>query len=122
MEELFKRFLYTGVGFVAMTAEKLQESIDEMVGDGKLSEEEGKKLVDNFMENAETRKEEFESKLKEAAEGIVEKFSLPTKGEYETLLKRVEELEAKLAEKETKASPRKSTTRKRSTPKKKSEE
>ncbi|MEL7533459.1 MAG: hypothetical protein AAFN10_19250 [Bacteroidota bacterium] len=118
MEELFKRFLYTGVGFVAMTAEKLQESIDEMVGDGKLSEEEGKKLVDNFMDNAETRKQEFESKLKEAAEGVVEKFSFPSKGEYETLLKRVEELEAKLAAKESASSPKKSTTQKRTTRKK----
>ncbi|MEL6654677.1 MAG: hypothetical protein AAFQ87_28130, partial [Bacteroidota bacterium] len=63
MEELFKRFLYTGVGFVAMTAEKLQESIDEMVGDGKLSEEEGKKLVDNFMENAFCRLFEFRLKF-----------------------------------------------------------
>lgn len=121
MEELFKRFLYTGVGFVAMTAEKLQESIDEMVGDGKLSEEEGKKLVDNFMDSTETRKEEFESKLKEAAEGIVEKFSFPSRGDYETLLNRVEELEAKLAAKESASSPKKSTTRKRSTPRKKSE-
>ena len=68
MEDLFKKFLYTGVGFVALTAEKLQESIDEMVGKGKISEEEGKKIVSDFLNNTEAKRHELEHKLKEAAE------------------------------------------------------
>jgi polyhydroxyalkanoate synthesis regulator phasin len=114
MEDLFKRFLYTGVGFVALTAEKLQESIDEMVGNGKISEEEGKKLVDDFLRNTEERSEEFERKLRDTAESVMEKLSFPSKAEYETLLKRVEHLEAKLSE----ATQKKPTTRKRSSKKK----
>ncbi len=114
MEDIFKRFLYTGVGFVALTAEKLQESIDDMVGKGKISEEEGKKLVDDFMDSTESRKDEFERKLREAAESVFDSLSFPTKTEYEALLKRVADLEEKLSQ----ATQKKTTTRKRSTKKK----
>jgi polyhydroxyalkanoate synthesis regulator phasin len=112
MEDLFKKFIYTGVGFAAMTAEKLQEAVDDLVGKGKLSKDEGKKIVDDFFENTESKKEEFESKLKEAADTVMDKLSLPTKSEFDALKKKVEDLEAKLAEAEAKAA-NKTTTRKK---------
>ena len=34
MEDLFQKFLYTGVGLVAMTAEKIHKSVDKLVSDG----------------------------------------------------------------------------------------
>ena len=43
MENLIRKVLYTGVGIVAATTERLQMSIDELVEKGKISEEEGKK-------------------------------------------------------------------------------
>jgi polyhydroxyalkanoate synthesis regulator phasin len=49
MEDSFKKFLYTGVGLVAMTAEKIQKSVDKLIHDGKLSIEEGKKVVDKLV-------------------------------------------------------------------------
>lgn len=49
MEDLLKNFLYTGVGLVAVTAEKIQKSVDKLISDGKLSIEEGKKLVDKLV-------------------------------------------------------------------------
>ena len=119
MEDLFKKFLYTGVGFVSMTAEKLQESIDELVGKGKISRDEGRKIIDDFMGSAESRKEEFEQKLKEAAENVLDKFAFVGKSEFEDLVKRVEELEKKASAKKTTTTRKKTSTRKSSTAKKK---
>ena len=48
MEDLFKKFVYTGVGLVSLTAEKLQKSIDTLVEEEKISEKEGKKIVNDF--------------------------------------------------------------------------
>ncbi len=56
MEDLFKKFLYTGVGIVSTTAEVLQRSVDEWIEKGKISEDEGKKIVDEFMNDASSRK------------------------------------------------------------------
>lgn len=127
MEDLFKKFLYTGVGLVSMTAEKLQEAVDELVGDGKISEKEGKRILNDFFENTETKKAEFESRLKDAVDQVKEKLSFPSRSEYEALIKRVEELEGQLKEEKKanaakkKPAAKKTTTRKTSSRKKKTD-
>lgn len=99
MEDLIKKFFYTGVGIASLTAEKLQESVDELVGRGKVSEEEGKKIVDDFADKAETRKDDFESRLKEIVENVRKGDIFPkfmTKEDLETLVSRIEALESKI--------------------------
>ncbi len=99
MEELFRKFLYTGVGIVALTAEKLQESVDEMVGKGKVSKDEGKRIVQDFVDNMEAKRDEFEDSKKEAADSMTSSLKLPqfaTKEDVEALLTRIASLEAKL--------------------------
>ncbi len=98
MEEIFRKFLYTGVGIVALTAEKLQESVDEMVGKGKVSKDEGKRLVEEFVEKMESKRDEFEERLKEAADSMTSNMRLPqfvTKEDLASLVSRIEALEAK---------------------------
>ncbi|MEL6672631.1 MAG: hypothetical protein AAFR61_10590 [Bacteroidota bacterium] len=94
MEELLKKFFYTGVGIVSLTAEKLQESVDEMIGEGKVSREEGKKLVDDFVSKVDEKRGEWEAKFKEATE----KIKVPTfvtADELKGILSRLEALEEK---------------------------
>jgi polyhydroxyalkanoate synthesis regulator phasin len=104
MEDLFKKFIYTGVGLVAMTAEKLQEAVEDMVDDGKLSKEEGRKVMDDLLDKTESKKEEFEERLKSFTQKIIEGFNLPTRSEINTLSERIASLEAKL-ESKTAAKP-----------------
>ena len=65
MEDLFKKVMYTGVGLVTTAGEKIQKNIDELVKKGSLSEEEGRKVVNELWENTEAKKDEFEGKLKD---------------------------------------------------------
>ncbi|MCI4668793.1 MAG: hypothetical protein MRZ79_11705 [Bacteroidia bacterium] len=102
MEDFFKKFLYTGVGLASLTAEKLQESIDDLVGKGKLSEKEGKKILNNFYDSTEAKKDEFESKLKEIADQMKDRFNFASLAEVDQLKARVAELEAKLEKMEGK--------------------
>lgn len=119
MEDLFKKFLYTGVGVVATSAEKLQTTIDELVSKGKLSEDEGKKVVDSFVKDTEERREDFETKLRSTVESVMSKFDFPTSDEVNILKTRIAELEDKLGETATAAkkvvAKKTSTTRKRAT-------
>lgn len=96
MEDLFKKFLYTGIGLVALTAEKIQTTVDDLVNQSKISEEEGKKLVEDFLKDTEAKKEEFETKLKEVTEDVVEKFDFLRADALETLQERIALLEDKL--------------------------
>lgn len=96
MEDLFKKFLYTGVGLVAQTAEKAKKSIDELVEKGKLSQEDGKKIVDDLYRDAEHKKDEFESKLKNFVEKALDKMNLAKAESVDKLEKRIKSLEVKL--------------------------
>ena len=72
MEDLFKKFLYTGVGLVAMTTEKIQKSVDKLISDGKLSIEEGKNIIDKLVKEGRLSTDEG----KKVIEDLVEKGKL----------------------------------------------
>jgi polyhydroxyalkanoate synthesis regulator phasin len=121
IEEALKTAIYTGVGFAAGAAEKLQKSVDELVEKGKIPAEEGKKVVEDFMEDSKKRREETEDKVKSSIKGIVDKFDFPTRKDYESLVKRVEKLEkaqrAARAAKSTRSTAKKTSSTASETPK-----
>lgn len=106
MEDAFKKFLYAGVDLVAEASEKFQKNVTELVEKGKISSTEGKKMVDEFLEKTEERKEEFEEKFTDLKHklGVTKKTD---EEELEELRKKVSDLESKVkaekaAEKTTK--------------------
>ncbi len=96
MESIIKKVLYTGVGIVAATTERLQSSIDELVEKGKLSEEEGKKVVDDVVKNAETQRPNIEGRFKKIVDAAFEKMNLPQNDAFAKLEKRIKSLEVKV--------------------------
>ncbi|MEZ4777353.1 MAG: hypothetical protein R3D00_29520 [Bacteroidia bacterium] len=124
MEDLFKKFFYTGVGIASLTAEKLQEVVDELIGKGKVSKEEGKKIVDDFKDKVDVRKEEIESKIKDLAGNLTEGLNIPkfvSKEDFDAMMSRIEALEAKVglgATEEVKETEKKSTASEKKSTKK----
>ncbi len=97
MEDALKKLLYTGVGLAATATEKIQQTVQELVDKGTMPAEDGKKVVDDFVKNTTDKREEFESKLKNAFESVVSKFDLPKKAEFDALNKKIKDLEKKLS-------------------------
>jgi polyhydroxyalkanoate synthesis regulator phasin len=97
MDDLFKKFLYTGVGIVSTTAETVQKSVDEWIDKGSISKEEGKKMVEDFLTGANDKKEIYEGKVKGFVEKAKNKIDLPSREEIESLNARIAELEERLA-------------------------
>jgi polyhydroxyalkanoate synthesis regulator phasin len=98
MEETLKNFLYAGVGLTTEATEKFKKSFDELVQKGKVSDTEAKKFVDEFVAKTTSTKSEFDTKFND----FLGKWGFTRTEEVTSLKKRVEELEAKLAEKATK--------------------
>lgn len=97
MENLIRKVLYTGVGIVAATTERLQMSIDELVEKGKISEEEGKKVVDDVVKHTSgTRKDLYEGRLRKMIDSALEKITLPQNDTFPKLEKRLKSLEVKV--------------------------
>lgn len=101
MESLIKKFIYTGIGLVSITRERLQKNIDNLVSNQRLSKEEGRKIVDDVMDKTEAKRGELESQFKKVTEEVMDKFNFATSKEVETLKRRVEALEIRLAKMRT---------------------
>ena len=116
--ELLKNFVYAGVGLASLKKDKVKETVEDLVEKGKISDTEGKKIIEDFFKSTESKKDDFESKLKSLGDSVSSKFEF-LKGnddEVEALKKKIEELEVKLAKATTpvakKAATKKSVAKK----------
>ncbi len=107
MENMLKKALYTGVGLVTVASDKMQETVKNLVDNGKLSEGEGKKVVDDFMSELESKKGEFEGRINNIVNKIVNTVDLPSRSDFSTLKARIKDLEAQLETEETTKSVKK---------------
>lgn len=96
MEETLKKLVYAGVGLAAQATEKIEETVNELVKKGKISDKEGKKIVDDFFKKSEKKKDSYESKFKSAIQEVTEKFNYVKKADYDKLAKKIAELEKQI--------------------------
>ncbi len=99
MIDVIKKAILAGVGAAALTKEKIDEALGDLVGKGKLSASDAKDAAKKI---AEQGKQEFESasaKLQEKFDDLVSKASRKQSDRIDALETRVAELEARLGEK-----------------------
>lgn len=97
-DSFLKKMFYTGIGIAAITKEKFEDSIDDLVKRKKMTSEEGKKIIDDFVKSFESKKDEIEEQMKEFVEKTTKKFKFAKQDEITELEKRIAELENKLSE------------------------
>ncbi|BCO09654.1 hypothetical protein GF1_20300 [Desulfolithobacter dissulfuricans] len=93
MKELLKNMLFMGAGAAFLTKEKIEELKNELVDKGKLTQDEGKELVDEWMKKSETLKDQFELKLNQMVADQIKKMNLATAEDIQELRRKIEELQ-----------------------------
>lgn len=93
MADLVKNAMYSGVGAVSLAFDKLQSVVDELIEQEKLSNKEGKKLMEEFNESLEDKKGELEGQIKKLTEDLSKKFDFKKKNELGNIKERIERLE-----------------------------
>lgn len=97
MLELLEKVIMTTIGVAAITQKKAEELAQEMKERYKLSEEEGKHLVERLQSIAcENRKKVMELAESEVKK-TVDRLGLVTRDEFNRLIMRVQELESRSA-------------------------
>ena len=102
MENPLKQFLYAGIGLAALTSEKVQSTLDELVEKGKISDSEAKKVAEDVISSLNGKRDDFEDKLSDVVKNIAEKLHYVKREDYENLQKRVKDLESELAQSKSK--------------------
>ena len=93
MKELLKKTLLTGIGFAVLTKEKVEEAARKIAEECKLSEEEGKKFVDELLKQSEETKKNLETKVEDLVQKTLDKWNVATRKDLEEIKARLDKLE-----------------------------
>merc|ERR1712222_127025 len=96
--EGLKNFIYAGIGLAATTSEKVKTTVEDLVEKGKISDTEGKQIVEDFFKSSEEMKEDFENRLKKFSDELTERYESLKKNNtlVDSLEDKIKELESKL--------------------------
>lgn len=95
MLELLEKAVMTTIGVAAITQKKAEELVVEMKDRFKLSEEEGKQLIDRIQNIANESKEKVREMAESEVQKVVDRLGLVSREEFDRLSKRVQELESR---------------------------
>ncbi|HEB50763.1 MAG TPA: hypothetical protein ENI89_09155 [Desulfobulbus sp.] len=96
MKELMKNVVYAGVGAAFLTKEKIEELNRELVEKGKMTQEEGRKFVEELIKKSENAKDQLELWISQRVEDKIKQLNLATRDELADLRRQVEELQVAL--------------------------
>jgi polyhydroxyalkanoate synthesis regulator phasin len=95
MLELLEKAVMTTIGVAAITQKKAEELVAEMKERYKLSEEEGKNLVDRIQNIAKENREKVMELAECEVQKVVDRLGLVSREEFDRLSKRVQDLESR---------------------------
>jgi polyhydroxyalkanoate synthesis regulator phasin len=95
MLELFEKAVMTTIGVAAITQKKAEELVAEMKDKYKLSEDEGKHLVDRIQNIAKESREKVKEMAEVEVQKVVDRLGLVSREEFDRLIKRVQDLESR---------------------------
>jgi polyhydroxyalkanoate synthesis regulator phasin len=100
MIDLVKKAMFTGIGVMSLTKEKVEEIAGEFVAKGKLSEQEGKNLVNDLLERSEESKGELKKQIEAVVKSTLVKMDIATKTDIDALKSDLAGLRDSLKDKE----------------------
>ena len=102
MIELIKKIMFTGVGMASLTKEKISALANEIIEKGKLSEKEGKELLDELMKKSDAAQKELEVRTEKLVQESLKKMNLASRADLLKLEKQLHKLAKSIKALETK--------------------
>lgn len=93
MSDMFKKMSLFGIGVISLTQEKIEEFSQEMIKQGEISTEEGRKFVKEVLSEKEKQLKDIEEKINERVRENIKKSGVVMKSDIETLERKIEKLE-----------------------------
>ncbi|MCF6460136.1 phasin family protein [Clostridium sp. Cult3] len=95
MEDLLKKVFFAGIGSLALTYEKANDLVQDLVERGKITVEQGKKLNEELKRVVEDNKSNAQNivDVENNIKNYLDSLNLATKEDLETLSNRIDKLE-----------------------------
>ena len=96
MKESFRKLGLIGAGLWAMTEEKIDDVVKDLVDKGDISKEEGKKAVQDLLEESKKQKADIEKKVSEKIQDAISKKDIFSRKDMIGLESRIKDLEEEI--------------------------
>ncbi|AKB12714.1 Polyhydroxyalkanoate synthesis regulator phasin [Methanosarcina thermophila] len=96
MRESVRKLGLIGAGLWAITEDRINELVKELVDKGDINKEEGKKVVQEMLEERKRQKLDLEKKISEKIQESISKIDIFTKKDMNELESRIQKLEEEI--------------------------
>ncbi len=96
MTDLLRKTYLLGLGLASLTKEKVEEVVDELVQKGEVAEKDRGDILSDLWARAREEQHRLTETVRDNVKSIVSDMRMPSRAQYDALLKRVEDLEARL--------------------------
>ncbi|MBU4345072.1 MAG: hypothetical protein L6247_07810 [Desulfobacteraceae bacterium] len=99
MFDLIKKTMLTGIGLALKTKDEVENLAEDLIKQGKLSETEGKKFLEEIKGKYEDSQKKLEQRVEKTVKKLIKKADLVTADELKGLKKEIRELKKAVSEK-----------------------
>jgi len=99
MQDYLKKAVALGLGALAVTEEKVRETVEELVKKGEVSRKEASKVAQDLLKKLETGKKEVEKQVEAIVKVSLRKLDIPTRTELKRMESRLKKLESSVKKK-----------------------
>ena len=108
--KLVKRTAFVSLGLAAMSAATIKRIGKKIADEGKLSEDEGKKLIDDLLEQSKKSKAEVKKTINTSVKESLTDLDVATNKDVKSINKRLDKIEKSIPKK---SAAKKTTTKKK---------
>lgn len=99
MTGFLKKVILTTLGTVSLTKKSAESLVKDLVKQGDLTQNEGKKFVSDLMKGVEKERDTIEKNTEKTIQNILKKTEIPTRKEIVDLKNKIEQLNKKINKK-----------------------
>ena len=96
MINILKKGVLTGIGLGVMTKYKIEEFAKKTASEAKLSEEEGRKFVEDLLNQAKGARSSLEERVSAEVKIAIDKMELATRNDLKTIEEQLQKLQESL--------------------------
>jgi len=100
MKEFMRKGMLFGIGLATLTREKIEETVEDLIKKGEMTEREGKETINDLMKKSKEVTDELTEKVEKMVADALKKLNIPTRDEFLALKEKVEKMESSKGEKE----------------------
>ena len=90
---ILKKSVYAAMGLAVMTKDKVEKAAKKISKDAEMSEEEGRKFVDELVSKSEEARKNIDRYISKQVSAALKKLNVPTHEDFESLDLRLANLE-----------------------------